>query len=81
MTIEELNHEIYSVIRSSTETELELCDERHLIPQMGLSSVEIMLLISDLEDRFAVELPVSELRNVATVGQLCQVVLETIRRQ
>ena len=81
MTIEELNHEIYSVIRSSTETELELCDELHLITQMGLSSVEIMLLISDLEDRFAVELPISGLRNVATVGQLCQVVLETIRRQ
>lgn len=78
MTIKEINQQVYSVIRSSTETELELSDELHLISQMGLSSVEIMLLISDLEDRFGIDLPVSELRHVATVGQLCQMVAQTI---
>ena len=80
MTIEQLNGAIYDVIRSSTETELELRDDLHLITQMGLSSVEIMLLISDLEDQFAIELPMSELRDVATVGQLCQVVARVIQR-
>lgn len=80
MTIEQLNGAIYDVIRSSTETELELRDDLHLITQMGLSSVEIMLLISDLEDQFAIELPISELRDVATVGQLCQVVARVIQR-
>jgi acyl carrier protein len=78
MTSKELNREIYSVIRSSTETELQLHDELYLIAQMGLSSVEIMLLISDLEDRFGIDLPVSELRHVATVGQLCQMVAQAI---
>ena len=80
MTIEQLNGAIYDVIRSSTETELELRDDLHLITQMGLSSVEIMLLISDLEDQFAIELPISELRDVATVGQLCQVVARVIQQ-
>ena len=80
MTIEQLNGAIYDVIRSSTETELELRDDLHLITQMGLSSVEIMLLISDLEDQFAIELPISELRDVATVGQLCQVVARVVQR-
>ena len=75
MTIEE---KIYKVIRSSTETELELHQNLHLITQMGLSSVEIMLLISDLEDAFGVELPVSQLRSVTTVGQLCQTVCQAI---
>jgi acyl carrier protein len=78
MTSKELNREIYSVIRGSTETELQLHDELYLIAQMGLSSVEIMLLISDLEDRFGIDLPVSELRHVATVGQLCQMVAQAI---
>ena len=80
MTKEQLNAEIYRVIRFSTETELELRDDLHLITQMGLSSVEVMLLVSDLEDAFAIELPVSELRDVATVGQLCQVVAQAVRR-
>ena len=74
MTVEQLNSEIYDVIRSSTETELELCEDLHLITQMGLSSVEIMLMISDLEDAFDIELPISQLRDVATVGQLCEAV-------
>ena len=81
MTIKELNQEIYEVIRSSTETELELTDEMHLITEMGLSSVEIMLMISDLEDHFGIELPIEELRGVATIGQLCKVVLEVISGQ
>jgi acyl carrier protein len=81
MTVEELNQEIYDVIYESTETELELTDDLHLITQMGLSSVEIMLMISDLEDRFGIELPVSELRNVSTVGQLCCVVLQALSGQ
>ncbi len=80
MTIEELNNQIYNVIRSSTETELELYEDLNLITQMGLSSVEIMLMISDLEDAFGMELPVSELRNVATVGQLCQVIQQNLRK-
>ena len=80
MTIEQLNGAIYDVIRSSTETELELRDDLHLITQMGLSSVEVMLLVSDLEDQFAIELPISELRDVATVGQLCQVVARVVQR-
>lgn len=78
MTNEDLNQKVYRVIRSSTETELELSQDLHLITEMGLSSVEIMLLISDLEDAFDLELPVSELRNVATVGQLCQVIRQEI---
>lgn len=81
MTVEELYQEIYNVIYDSTETDLELTDELHLITQMGLSSVEIMLMISDLEDRFGIELPISELRNVETVGHLCQVVLDTLSDQ
>lgn len=78
MTAEELNARICDVIRSSTETELELHGELNLITQMGLSSMEIMLMISDLEDAFGIELPISELRDVSTVGDLCQVVRQVI---
>lgn len=78
MTAEELNARICDVIRSSTETELELHKGLNLITQMGLSSMEIMLMISDLEDAFDIELPIPELRDVTTVGDLCQVVRQVI---
>ena len=78
MTNEELNTRICDVIRSSTETELELHEDLNLITQMGLSSMEIMLMISDLEDAFGIELPISELREITTVGDLSLVVRQTI---
>ena len=78
MTNEELNIRICDVICSSTETELELHKDLNLITQLGLSSMEIMLMISDLEDAFDIELPISELRDVTTVGDLCQVVRRVI---
>ncbi len=78
MTTEELNTRICDVIRSSTETELELHEDLNLITQMGLSSMEIMLMISDLEDAFGIELPISELREITTVGDLSLVVRQTI---
>ena len=78
MTTEELNIRMCVVIRSSTETELELHEDLNFITQMGLSSMEIMLMISDLEDAIGMELPISELREVTTVGDLCQVVRRVI---
>lgn len=70
--------EIYSVIQDSTETELELTPDLLLIQEMGLSSVEIMLLLADLEDYFQITIPVSQLRIIQTIGDLCQVVLEIL---
>lgn len=78
MTITEAKKEIIAVIVKSTETELEVTEETHLVKELGLSSVEAMILLSDLEDRFGIRIPVSRLRNVRTVNDLCQVVIDTL---
>lgn len=81
MTIAELNKEIFTVILNSTETEVDITETTHLIRDMGLSSVEVMMMISDLEDWFDIEIPPSRLRQVQTVGDLCQTVLNILRKQ
>lgn len=80
MTIAELNREILSIVRGSTETEMEITENTHLIRQMGLSSVEIMMMVSELEDAFGVEISASDLRHVQTVGDLCRLVADLLRR-
>lgn len=80
MTIAELNREILSIVRNSTETEMEITENTHLIRQMGLSSVEIMMMVSELEDAFGVEISASDLRHVQTVGDLCRLVADLLRR-
>lgn len=78
MTIAEATKVIYAVIKASTETELELTPDTLLFQDMALSSVEAMLLLADLEEQFRIAIPVSSLRNIQTVDDLCQTVLHIL---
>ena len=80
MTIEKLKNDILSLVQESTETDLPITSETHLIRDMGLSSVEIMLLISDLEDHFDITISPTQLRNAQTIGDLTQLVAEELRQ-
>ena len=79
MTIAQVTKLITKLIQDSTETDLELTPETHLIREIGLSSVESMLLLSDLEDALHIQIPVSALREVETVGDLTQVVIQCLK--
>ena len=68
MSIEELKQKILEVIAESTESDLELTEDR-------LASVEAYVLLSDLEEEFGVRIPASALRNVRTTGDLCSLVI------
>ena len=81
MTIAQVNQLVIDIIIESTETELELHENTHLVREMGLSSVEATLLLSDLEDRFHIHIPVLRLREIETVGDLCQTVVDCLRTQ
>ncbi len=78
MTIDQLKKEIFSVIRESTETEVELTNDTHIVNEMGLSSIETMMLISDLDQHFGINIPTSRLRDVRTIRDLVQVVIDTL---
>ena len=78
MTIDQVKRAVLRVIRRSTETDLELTPETQLVRDLGLSSVETMLLLSDLEDRFGIDIPASSLRNIQTVGDLPQTVIDLL---
>lgn len=78
MTLNQLKEEILEVIQASTDTEVELSEDTHILNDMGLSSIETMMLISDLDQHFGINIPTSRLRNVRTIRDLSQVIVETI---
>ncbi|MEQ1502170.1 MAG: acyl carrier protein [Myxococcota bacterium] len=45
-------------------------DEADSLRQLGLDSAEILELVADLEDRHGVEIPLNELVQVRTFGQM-----------
>lgn len=76
MTDAQKRAEIYRVIAQSTETEIALKEETMLFEEMGLSSMEVFVLLGDLEDAFGIDIPAAGLRRVETIGDLSDYVLK-----
>lgn len=78
MTIAEIREEIIAVIKESTERDIEITEQTHIVNEMNLSSIEAMMMVSDLEDRFEINIPTAQLRNVRTVKDLCDIVVDSL---
>lgn len=78
MTVQEAKKEIMHVIKVSTETELDITEETNIFSDMGLSSVEVMVMLGELEDAFDIDIPAAQLRRVRTVGDMCELVIEIL---
>ena len=81
MTIREIKKEIIRVMKESTETEVEITEQTHIINDMSLSSVETIMMISDLEDRCGITIPSSSLRDIRTVQDLSDLIIDVIAKQ
>lgn len=79
MTEQDLRKEIIDVIIESTETELDVTPDMDLFADMGLSSMEIMVMLGDLEDAFDIEIPAEELTDVCTVQDLSDIIMNQLR--
>lgn len=80
MKLEKFRQKIYEVIQESTETECEILDEKYLSGDMGLSSMEVFVLIADLESAFGIMIPTNQLRYIQTIGDLCELIIEIVRK-
>lgn len=81
MDEQKVKEKVMKVIEESTETDVNLTEETTLYDEMSLSSMEVYVLLNDLEDTFDIRIPVSKLRKVHTVGELCALVISEIREE
>ena len=75
MKIQDVKKKIIEVIKESTETEITLTPETELFADMGLSSVEVVVMLGDLEDVFGIDIPAADIRNVRTIGELSDLII------
>ncbi|MDD7738622.1 MAG: acyl carrier protein [Fusicatenibacter sp.] len=78
MTEQEVRNKVLEVIVSSTETELPVTEQTELFGDLGLASVEVFVMLGELEDVFDVEIPASRLGCVRTAKDLCDLVIDLI---
>ena len=79
MTEQQVIDKVIEIIVDASETEENVTTNTSIIDDIGLSSMESILILGDIENEFGIDLPISGLRNVRTVGDLCQHVIEKLK--
>lgn len=75
MTLEQLKEELIELLLDNMDDEMDVEDDANFITDIGLSSMQMMLYIRDVEDELGIEIPVKRMDQVATFGEFFDVVV------
>jgi acyl carrier protein len=67
---------LFGILQKYNKNDLDLNESTGLVSDMGLSSLEVMELIEQVEDHFDISIPLNILPDVNTVGDLAHRVQE-----
>lgn len=76
MTVQEAKKVIMDTIVDITGIEEELEESSNLVTDLGISSMQLLAMLGELEDTFDVDLSVSKINKVKTVGELCDYMID-----
>ena len=62
----------------STMTEAEVMEDSEIMEDLDLSSMDVLFLISGLEDEFQIKIPEKEIRKMETVGDVADVIADCL---
>lgn len=80
MTRKEAEQKIMEIIAKSAETDREVREDTLLYEDLGLASVEVYVMLCELEETFGVKISAAELRNVCTAGDLCSLMIRALQQ-
>lgn len=66
--------EVRGVIQEHTETDIDLTETTELVADLGIDSLGVMEVVADIEDKFEMTIADSELREVATLGDVVKAI-------
>lgn len=78
MNREELKRRILEVIKESAEIERELDGTVRIIEDLCLSSMEIMVLIMDIEREFKINIPKVQMGQIETLDDFCDMIIREL---
>lgn len=81
MSKSEIKEKIISMLSESTGKEIDEKQlDKNLMGELDLSSLEIMLFITDMEEEFGIEITEELLRDIVSVNDLIDVVYEEVSK-
>ena len=78
MDYETIIERVINLLATMTKSEDEVTVDSELIDDLGISSMDVLFLISGLEEEFDVKIPVKTIREMTTVADVVEIIDELI---
>lgn len=78
MTIDQVKERVIEIISDGVEYEGTITPDMNLIEEIGLSSLESMVIIGELESEFGIELPIKEVKEITNIGEMQELVIKKL---
>ena len=80
MNREAICQRVIDLFATMADTEEEITADSELIEDLGISSMDILFLISSLEEEFKIKISEKQMRQIVTVGDVVEVVAQLINK-
>lgn len=78
MINEEILKRVIALFSTMSEAE-EINEDSELVDDLGISSMDVLFLISSLEEEFKIHIPEKVIRKMVTVGDVAEIVASLIK--
>lgn len=78
MTIEQVKDRVIEIISEGVDYDGIITPEMNLIEEIGLSSLESMVIIGDLESEFGITLPIKEVKEITKIKELQDLIIKKL---
>jgi acyl carrier protein len=79
MSNNDILQRVIALFATMSDTEEEITADSELIEDLGISSMDVLFLISSLEEEFKTKVPEKEIREIVTVGDVAETIDSLIK--
>ena len=69
---------VINLFSSMADTEEEITEESELIEDLGISSMDVLFLISSLEEEFKIKVPEKAIRKMFTIADVAEIITDLV---
>ena len=79
MTTNDILQRVIDLFATMADTDEEITEESELIDDLGISSMDVLFLISSLEEEFKIKVSEKEIRKMSTIGDVTEVIERLVK--
>lgn len=79
MATNDILQRVIDLFATMADTDEEITEESELIDDLGISSMDVLFLISSLEEEFKIKVSEKEIRKMSTIGDVTEVIERLVK--